>query len=112
MNTLTATRMPNLPKGKSRILFEDKDIEFGLPEWQENKIIDLWNQRKSLIYIAKTVRRNPHEVFFTLYEAQMDGKVSNIGRAFMESSTLLVPGKEQLKNGRSNTNNSKKNVQT
>ncbi|WP_188453772.1 hypothetical protein [Virgibacillus oceani] len=95
MNTLTGNA-PILPQKKSRILFDDKDIDFGFPVWQEKQIIELWNQNKSIVYIAKTVRRNPHEIFFALYEAQIDGKVSNIGRAFMQSSTLLVPGKEQL----------------
>ncbi|WP_164670938.1 hypothetical protein [Virgibacillus doumboii] len=96
MNTLTRSDAI-LKQGDSHIIFGDKDIDFGMPKWQRLKILKLWQSGKSIIHISKQVKRNQHEVFFTLYEYQMEGKIDDIRRAFAQKSSLLVPGKEQLK---------------
>jgi hypothetical protein len=98
MNTLTN---PNgyLKPGKNRILFDKKDLDFGMTDWQEREILQLWKDGKSVYFISKKVKRNPHEVFFTLYENWMDGKIDDIEKAFSKGSSLLVPGKELIRRG-------------
>jgi len=93
MNTLKAGHSAILPREKSRILFDSKDIDFGFPEWQLAEIERLWRNGKSVMYISKWTKRNPHEVFFTLYEFWMDGVIDDIEKAFSIGETLLVPGR-------------------
>lgn len=95
MNTLTGHNP--LLKGKNHLLFADKNIDFGLTEPQRERILELWNQGKSLYYITKIVKRNEHEVFLTLYEYWMEGKIDDIEKAFGKGNSLLVPGREQVK---------------
>ena len=84
-------------KQGEHIMFDDKDIDFGLPIRIRKEILTYWKMGKSIHYISRKVKRNEHEVYFALYEFQMEGKIDNIARAFGVPSTLLVPGKEQLK---------------
>lgn len=99
MNTLNGNA-PILPQKKSKVLFDEKDIDFGFPEWQLQEILRLWQKRKSVNYIAKWTKRNPHEIFFALYEFWMDRVIDDIEMAFSKGNTLLVPGYEQLKKQR------------
>ncbi|MBD1223267.1 hypothetical protein [Virgibacillus halodenitrificans] len=87
MNTL-AGNAPILPQEKSKVLFAESDIDFGMPLWQFKKILRLWRDGKSVMYIAKWTKRNPHEVFFALYEAWMDGKIDDIEKAFTSGALL------------------------
>ncbi|MEN2468118.1 helix-turn-helix domain-containing protein [Ornithinibacillus sp. JPR2-1] len=87
-------------KEPKRILFDEKDLDFRVTEFQEKEILRLWKEGKSVRYIAKAVKRNPHEVFFTLYEYGMDGKIDDIQKAFSRGSSLLVPGKELIRRGK------------
>lgn len=87
MNTL-AGNAPILPQEKSKVLFADKDIDFGIPLLQLKEILRLWRNGKSVMYIAKWTRRNPHEVFLALYEAWVDGKIDDIEKAFTTGALL------------------------
>lgn len=97
MNTLTHNAS-FLKQEDSTVLFAEKDLEFGFPNRQLKIIKSLWDQGKSVNYISKHTKRNPHEVFFALYEMWMDGEVYDIWRALSRPSkpSLLVPGKEIL----------------
>ncbi|MTW85604.1 hypothetical protein F3157_08000 [Virgibacillus dakarensis] len=95
MNTLSGGD-PILPREKSKLLFDNKDIDFGFPEWQLKEILRLWRNGKSVYYISRWTKRNEHEVFLTLYEFWMDGVIDDIEKAFLSGNTLLVPGKQQL----------------
>ncbi|MYL44613.1 hypothetical protein GLV94_03060 [Virgibacillus halodenitrificans] len=88
MNTLGGNA-PILPQEKSKVLFADSDIDFGMPVCQYKDILRLWRDGKSLMYIAKWTKRNPHEVFLALYEAWMDGKIDDIEKTFTTGSKLL-----------------------
>ncbi|MEN2468136.1 hypothetical protein [Ornithinibacillus sp. JPR2-1] len=81
-------------------MFDEKDLDFRMPDWQEKQILELWRDGKSVNFISKTVKRNPHEVFFTLYENWMNGKIDDIQKAFSRGSSLLVPGKELIRRGK------------
>lgn len=95
MNTLSH-HPPILPQKGSKVLFDDKELEWGFPEWQLEQILELWKDGKSVYDIARTVKRNPHEVFLALYEFWMDGEIDDVRRAFTSPTSLMVPGKEIL----------------
>lgn len=97
MNTLTSRGVPKLKEGDNKVLFADKDIEFGFLAYQLDLINEYWDQGKGINYIARKVKRNPHEVFFSLYERWMDGEINDIERAFSRGQLLLVPGKDLLR---------------
>lgn len=86
-------------KERKRILFDEKDMDFSISEWQERETLRLWKDGKSVRYISKIVKRNEHEVFFTLYEYWMDGKIDDIQKAFSKGSSLLVPAKDLIGRG-------------
>ncbi|GGB41467.1 hypothetical protein GCM10011409_18750 [Lentibacillus populi] len=95
MNTLNG-RDPILPREKSKLLFDNKDIDFGFPEWQLEEVLRLWRNGKSVYYISRWTKRNEHEVFLSLYEFWIEGVIDDIEKAFSAGNTLLVPGKQQL----------------
>ncbi len=80
-----------LKQDKSQVLFDDKPIDFGFPEWQLQEILRLWNAGKSVNYISKWTKRNQHEVFLALYEAWMDRKIDDIEKAFSNGAKLMIP---------------------
>lgn len=78
-----------LPENESKVLFDDKLIDFGFPKWQLERILELWRYGKSVTYISKSVRRNHHEVFMALYQFWMEWKIDDIEKAFGAGSKLL-----------------------
>ncbi len=90
MNTLIGFKSL-LKQEKSHLLFDDKNIDFGLTQWQRKEVLSLWNQGKSVIYITKIVKRNQHEVFLTLYEYWMGGEIDDIEKAFSNGAKLMIP---------------------
>lgn len=55
-----------LPVEESKVLFVDKEIDFGFSMWQLWRIETFWKQGDSIIRIAERVGRKPEEVALAL----------------------------------------------
>lgn len=83
---------------RRKVIFEAKeDLNWMFTYTDLNTIKRLWKKGRSVISIARYLKRNEHEIFLALYEMWMDGSIENIGRAFIKPNFLLVPGKDQIK---------------
>ncbi|WP_067725323.1 hypothetical protein [Oceanobacillus damuensis] len=93
MNTQSAS-IPFLPEGDYEFIFEDLELVF--PKGQLANITLLWNNGTDITAIADKYERDPLEIFLALIHLASKKKLK---KAFNNPSTLLVPGKEQLKRG-------------
>lgn len=92
MNTNHRASMLKKTRARDNEIILD-DLEFNFPKQQLESITDAFNNGRSIKKIAKYHKRKVEEVNLALYHQYLEGELKPPKR----KSTLLVPGKEQLK---------------
>lgn len=93
MNTATG-HVPLLKQSRSRdYVFVLEELELAFPKEQLEEITTAYNNGMEVKQIAKLHKRHEDEVAVALFHQRRKGKI----KREVQNSTLLVPGKVQLK---------------